>query len=102
VIEPSDEEEDEEGYEDEDAPRPEPLGKGEKNSHLTVGYKGDAFVVRGSKIGVFRQRSDGEVQYQASIGNVATPKGKSFKPSKVSACLGSHTRVLLTVESAPR
>jgi hypothetical protein len=81
-AEPSDEEEEDE-YEDADEDGPEPLRKGEKNSHLTIGYKGDAFVVRGDKIGVFRQREDGTVQYQASIGNVQTPKGKKFKPSKV-------------------
>jgi hypothetical protein len=81
-TEASDEEE-EDYPEDEDEDRPEPLRKGEKNSHLTTGYKGDAFVVRGDKIGVFRQRADGTVQYQASIGNVQTPKGKKFKLSKV-------------------
>jgi hypothetical protein len=83
-TEASDEEE-EDYPEDEDEDRPEPLRKGEKNSHLTTGYKGDAFVVRGDKIGVFRQRADGTVQYQASIGNVQTPKGKKFKLSK--ACV---------------
>lgn len=82
-AEPSDEEEEEEYVGDEDEAKPEPLRKGEKNSHLTIGYKGDAFVVRGDKIGVFRQRDDGSVQYQASIGNVQTPKGKKFKPNKV-------------------
>jgi hypothetical protein len=82
--EPSDEEEEEEYPDDEDESQPEALRKGEKNSHLTTGYKGDAFVVRGDKIGVFRQKEDGTVHYQASIGNVQTPKGKKFKPSKVS------------------
>jgi hypothetical protein len=85
IIEPSDdsEEEEEDIPEDEDEDKPTPLRKGEKNSNLTIGYKGDAFVVRGDKIGVFRQQDDGGVKYQASIGNVQTPKGKKFKPSKV-------------------
>lgn len=82
-TEPSDDEAEEDYPEDDDEPQPEALRKGEKNSHLTTGYKGDAFVVRGDKIGVFRQKKDGTVQYQASIGNVQTTKGKKFKPSKV-------------------
>lgn len=78
-----DEEEPEEEYpEDEDAPPP--LAKGERNSQLTVGYKGDrSYVVRGNSIGVFRHTGDNEVKYHATIGKLATPKGKEFNPKHV-------------------
>lgn len=78
-AESSDESEDE----DEDAPQNIP---GDRNSQLTVGYKGDrSYVVRGNNIGVFNHSSDNSVKYYATIGNVATPKGKIFKPKN--ACL---------------
>ncbi len=69
--------------EDEAAPR-QPLS-GDRNSQLMVGYKGDrSYVVRGNNIGVFNQNSnDHSVKYYATIANVATPKGKSFKPKHV-------------------
>ena len=79
--------------ESESEPEPEPdeedalppLGKGERNSQLTVGYKGDrSYVVRGGKIGVFAHTGDNQVKYHASIGNLATPKGKEFVPNHVS------------------
>ncbi|KZT74368.1 VID27 cytoplasmic protein [Daedalea quercina L-15889] len=76
--------------ESEPEPEPEeenampPLGKGERNSQLTVGYKGDrSYVVRGDKIGVFAHTGDNEVKYHATIGHLATPKGKEFAPSRV-------------------
>ena len=73
----------EEESEDEDAPQPIP---GDRNSQLTVGYKGDrSYVVRGNNIGVFNHASDNSVKYYATIGNIATPKGKNFKPKH--ACL---------------
>ena len=74
---------DESENEDEDAPQNIP---GDRNSQLTVGYKGDrSYVVRGNNIGVFNHSSDNSVKYYATIGNVATPKGKIFKPKN--ACL---------------
>ena len=79
--EPSDEEE----VEDEDAPK-NPL-KGERNSQLTVGYKGDrSYVVRGDSIGVFNHATERgkTIKYYASISNISTPKGKKFKPKNVS------------------
>ncbi|KJA30217.1 hypothetical protein HYPSUDRAFT_61060 [Hypholoma sublateritium FD-334 SS-4] len=79
--EPSDEEEEEEA-EDEDAPR-NPIA-GDRNSQLTVGYKGDrSYVVRGNNIGVFHTSSDHSMKYYATIGNIATTKGKEFKPKNV-------------------
>ncbi|CAA7259820.1 unnamed protein product [Cyclocybe aegerita] len=78
--EASDEEEEE--YEDEDESKA-PI-TGDKNSQLTVGYKGDrSYVLRGNNIGVFSRSSDGTVKYYATVSNIATPKGKSFKPKNV-------------------
>lgn len=69
--------------EDEDA-RPPPLPKGEKNSQLTVGYKGDrSYVVRGNNIGVFSHTGE-QVKYYSTIGKIAAPKtGRTIKPKQV-------------------
>ena len=57
---------------------------GNVNSQLAVGYKHDrSFVVRGSKIGVFKHTDDNRLQFSTNISKVATPKGKLFSPSKV-------------------
>lgn len=78
-LEPSDDEEDED---EEDTPNPV---TGDRNSSLNVGYKGDrSYVVRGNNIGVFNHSRDHSVKYYATIGNIATPKGKGFKPKNVS------------------
>ena len=54
------------------------------NSQLAVGYKHDrSFVVRGSKIGVFKHTPDNHLQFSTNISRVATPKGKLFNPKKV-------------------
>lgn len=77
--EPSDEEQ-----EDEEDEQPPALTKGDQNSQLTVGYKGDrSYVVRGNNIGVFRHSSDEAVKYYATISKIATTKGKEFKPKHV-------------------
>ncbi|KZT20359.1 VID27 cytoplasmic protein [Neolentinus lepideus HHB14362 ss-1] len=79
----SSEGEDEDPGADEDA-LPPALGQGERNSQLTVGYKGDrSYVVRGNKIGVFSHTGDNGVRYQATISKLSTPKGKEFTPKKV-------------------
>lgn len=79
-----DEEEPEPEHKLEEDEMPPPLAKGERNSQLTVGYKGDrSYVIRGNKIGVFRHTGDNEVKYHASISNIATPKGKEFNPKHV-------------------
>lgn len=58
--------------------------KGDRNSQLTVGYKGDrSYVVRGNNIGVFNHSADSGVKYYATISKIATPKGKGFKPQHV-------------------
>lgn len=65
---------------------PPALPNGERNSQLTIGYKGDrSYVVRGNNIGVFSHSADREVKYHGSMSNIATPKGKSFKPKEVCA-----------------
>ena len=77
------EEEDEEQGEDDELP--EALAKGDKNSQLAVGFKGDrSYVVRGNNIGVFKHSGDqDQVKYCATIGNLTNPKGKKFNPKKV-------------------
>jgi hypothetical protein len=63
---------------------PPALAHGERNSQLTVGYKGDrSYVVRGNNIGVFNHSSDNQVKYYATISKITTPKGKEFKPKEV-------------------
>ncbi|TFL00478.1 VID27 cytoplasmic protein [Pterulicium gracile] len=61
---------------------PPALAKGEKNSQLTVGYKGDSYVVRGASLGRFEH--DGtNVDYKGTIDNIKTTKGQSFKPKHI-------------------
>ncbi|KAF8138516.1 VID27 cytoplasmic protein-domain-containing protein [Boletus edulis] len=76
--EPSDEEEEEEDTSS------IPRISGERNSMLTVGYKGDrSYVVRGNNIGVFSHTGDNRVKYFATISKISTTKGKEFKPREV-------------------
>lgn len=71
----SDEDEDDVVTRDED---------GNVNSQLAVGYNHDrSFVIRGSKIGVFKHTADNQLQFSTTISNVQTPKGKLFAPKKV-------------------
>lgn len=57
---------------------------GNVNSQLAVGYKHDrSFVVRGSKIGVFKHTPDNHLEFSTNISKVQTPKGKLFSPKKV-------------------
>ncbi|KAF2808076.1 VID27-domain-containing protein [Mytilinidion resinicola] len=57
---------------------------GNVNSQLAVGYKHDrSFVVRGSKIGVFKHTPDNHLEFSTNISKVQTPKGKLFSPNKV-------------------
>ncbi|KAF7775973.1 hypothetical protein Agabi119p4_4366 [Agaricus bisporus var. burnettii] len=81
VDKESDEEDDEVQEDEEGLP---PLLRGERNSQLTVGYKGDrSYVVRGNNIGVFNHSNDASIKYYATISKIATPKGKEFKPQNV-------------------
>lgn len=55
-------------------------GKG-KNSQLAVGMKNDrSYVVRGNKVGVFKQTAQNGLEFSTSIDNVSNLEGKSFVP----------------------
>jgi hypothetical protein len=57
---------------------------GNTNSQLAVGYKHDrSFVVRGSKIGVFKHTPNNHLEFSTNISRVETPQGKLFSPKKV-------------------
>ena len=57
---------------------------GNVNSQLAVGYKHDrSFVVRGSKIGVFKHTPNNHLEFSTNISKVETPGGKLFSPKKV-------------------
>ncbi|KAK5942876.1 Vacuolar import and degradation protein 27 [Knufia obscura] len=57
---------------------------GNANSQLAVGSKFDrSFVVRGSKIGVFKHMPNKNLEFSTNISKVETPKGKLFSPKKV-------------------
>lgn len=56
---------------------------GNENSLLAVGYKNDrSFVVRGSKIGVFKHTPN-NLEFATNIARIETPGGKLFSPKKV-------------------
>ncbi|RPA95041.1 VID27-domain-containing protein [Choiromyces venosus 120613-1] len=76
-------------------------GDGKENSQLAVGYKHDrSFVVRGSKIGVFKHTANNELEFQTSISKVQTPKGKLFEPKKV-MLHGEDTGLIMQDENNP-
>ncbi|KXN89646.1 Vacuolar import and degradation protein 27, partial [Leucoagaricus sp. SymC.cos] len=92
-VDKESDEEDDQLEEEEDGTLPSAL-KGDRNSQLTVGYKGDrSYVVRGNNIGVFNHSADSGVKYHATMSNITTPKGKGFKPK--------HVRVLNNVVFIP-
>lgn len=79
--------------EEEDDELPPAFASGDRNSQLTVGYKGDrSYVVRGNNIGVFNHSVDNGVKYYATISKLATPQGKTFKPKHVGGYSGFMTR----------
>jgi VID27 N-terminal region/VID27 C-terminal WD40-like domain/VID27 PH-like domain len=69
---------------------------GNVNSQLAVGYKHDrAFVVRGSKIGVFKHTADdNSLNFVTNISKVQTPKGQLFSPKKVMLHAGDSNMIL--------
>ncbi|KAI0097567.1 VID27 cytoplasmic protein [Nemania sp. FL0031] len=98
IAEEEEEEEEEERDEtDDDRPRSEHYDSEEEeedvetqpqdddiNSGLAVGYKHDrSFVVRGSKIGVFKHHPNNHLEFSTNISKVETPKGELFSPKKV-------------------
>jgi hypothetical protein len=94
---PEEEEEEEEEAEEDDGQRSEHYDSdeyeddvvtrdddGNINSQLAVGYKHDrSFVVRGSKIGVFKHTPNNNLEFSTNISKVETPKGRLFNPKKV-------------------
>lgn len=66
----------------------------EKNSQLAVGTANDrSYIVRGSKIGVFAQTGNDDLEFSTTIDGVQTLKGESFVPSNV--MLHTSDRALL-------
>ncbi|KAG2367324.1 VID27 cytoplasmic protein-domain-containing protein [Suillus spraguei] len=83
-LDPDEEASEEEEEEEEEGDAVSPMQQGERNSQLTIGYKGDrSYVVRGNNIGVFSHSSNDQVKYYATISKISTPKGKEFKPQEV-------------------
>ena len=94
---PQEDEEDEEEGQEDDAQKSEHYDSDESaddvdvhpddgnvNSQLAVGYKHDrSFVVRGSKIGVFKHTPNNNLEFSTNISKVETPKGRLFSPKKV-------------------
>jgi hypothetical protein len=94
---PEEEQEEEEETEEDDGQRSEHYDSDEEeddvvtrdddgniNSQLAVGYKHDrSFVVRGSKIGVFKHTPNNNLEFSTNISKVETPKGRLFSPKKV-------------------
>jgi hypothetical protein len=114
---PNEEEEEEEPEVEEpedDAPRSEHYDSDESaddvgdeenddnvNSQLAVGYKHDrSFVVRGSKIGVFKHTPNNNLEFSTNISKVETPKGKLFSPKKV-MLHAEDTNMILQNENDP-
>lgn len=74
---------------------------GNVNSQLAVGYKHDrSFVVRGSKIGVFKHTPNNNLEFSTNISKVETPGGKLFSPKKV-MLHSEDTSMILQNEANP-
>jgi hypothetical protein len=74
---------------------------GNVNSQLAVGYKHDrSFVVRGSKIGVFKHTTNNNLEFSTNISKVETPKGRLFSPKKV-MLHAEDSNMILQDESDP-
>ncbi|KAJ2026541.1 Vacuolar import and degradation protein 27 [Coemansia sp. S3946] len=82
-----DEDESDEESDDEDEEESSNVGaggQGAKNSMLAVGYKHDrSFVVRGSRIGVFRHGENDDIEFDTTINRIDDTHGTEFTPSSV-------------------
>ena len=86
-------------YDDEDEEEDAEPKDRDVNSQLAVGYKHDrSFVVRGSKIGVFKHTPDNHLKFATNISKVTTPNGKLLNPKKV--MLHSEDRDLIMQNAA--
>ena len=74
---------------------------GNVNSQLAVGYKHDrSFVVRGSKIGVFKHTPNNNLEFSTNISKVTDTKGALFSPKKV-MLHAEDTNMILQKENNP-
>ena len=65
------------------------------NSQLAVGTNSDrSYVIRGSKIGVFKHTPGKSLEFTTNISKVETPKGKLFSPKKVMLHAEDHNMVM--------
>ncbi|KAF9009012.1 VID27 cytoplasmic protein-domain-containing protein [Cyathus striatus] len=101
-LDPDEEASDDSEQEDEDEALPPALSKGDRNSQLTVGYKGDrSYVVRGNNIGVFNHAADNGVKYYATISKIATPKGKDSNQNMSVMLHDQDTKMVMMDSGAP-
>jgi len=79
------EEEEEEEEDDDDESEGEPQSPTTaRNSQLSVGYKNDrSYVVRGSKIGVFKHTPNNKLKFSTTIRSLKTKEGEFFSPRKI-------------------
>lgn len=72
---------------DEEYDNDEVFGKNgdlDKNKLLAVGTSNDrSYVVRGNRIGVFKNTADNELEFATTIENIAKPDKTSFNPDKM-------------------
>jgi hypothetical protein len=103
--EKSETEEEEEAEESDD--NIQPPGDNLTNSNLVVGHNKDrAFVVRGSKIGVFATGGD-KIAYSTTMKSMKDKKGNEFVPDQVSSCSillskSGHLLCHISIGHAPR
>ncbi|KAG5358125.1 Vacuolar import and degradation protein 27 [Yarrowia sp. B02] len=59
-------------------------GDADKNKLLAVGTSNDrSYVVRGNRIGVFKNTADNELEFATTIENIAKPDKSAFNPDKM-------------------
>ncbi|KAF3081069.1 hypothetical protein TWF569_001205 [Orbilia oligospora] len=76
-------------------------GTHEENSQLAVGTQSDrSFVIRGSRIGVFKHTPSNHLEFSTTINKVQTPKGKAFQPKKVMLHAGDSSMILQNPSNA--
>lgn len=103
-----DEEESDDGEDDLDKPRSEHYDSDESqddvelqendgnvNSQLAVGNANDrSYVIRGSKIGVFKHNPNSHLEFSTNIAKIQTSKGKLLSPKKVMLHATDHEMIL--------
>jgi len=80
----------------------QPDADGASNSLLSVGRAHNrAFVVRGSRVGVFKQTNDDDLEYMATFSPLKNAEGKALKPHR-SMLHSADTSLLLSDPTAPK